>query len=61
MGIEVGQPKTPLRRHVKGIDALAKERLELGPEALITFVGPNGKVGDKVDITWNTDVTVAVQ
>jgi hypothetical protein len=43
----------------------------------ITFVGPNGwkysrhivdptvldkvKVGDKVDITWNTDVTVAVQ
>ena len=43
----------------------------------ITFVGPNGwkysrrvvdptvfdkvKVGDKVDITWNTDVTVSVQ
>jgi hypothetical protein len=43
----------------------------------ITFVGPNGwkysrrvvdpkvfdqvKVGDKVDITWNTDLTVAVQ
>ena len=43
----------------------------------ITFVGPNGwkysrhvvdpavfdkvKVGDKVDITWNTDVTVAMQ
>ncbi len=43
----------------------------------ITFVGPNGwkysrhvvdptvfdkvKVGDKVDITWNTDVTVTVQ
>jgi hypothetical protein len=43
----------------------------------MTFVGPNGwkysrhivdpavldkvKVGDKVDITWNTDVTVAVQ
>ena len=43
----------------------------------ITFTGPNGwkysrhivdpsvlnnlKVGDKVDITWNTDVTVAVQ
>ena len=43
----------------------------------ITFAGPNGwkysrhvvdptvfdkvKVGDKVDITWNTDVTVAVQ
>jgi hypothetical protein len=43
----------------------------------ITFVGPNGwkytrhivdptvldkvKVGDKIDITWNTDVTVAVQ
>jgi len=43
----------------------------------ITVVGPNGwkysrhvvdptvldkvKVGDKVDITWNTDVTVAVQ
>ena len=43
----------------------------------ITFVGPNGwkysrhvvdpevfdkvKVGDKVDINWNTDVTVAVQ
>ena len=43
----------------------------------ITFVGPNGwnysrrvvdptvfdkvKVGDKVDITWNTDVTVAVK
>ena len=41
----------------------------------ITFAGPNGqrtadvssirpcstvKVGDKVDITWNTDVTVAV-
>ncbi len=43
----------------------------------MTFSGPNGwkysrhivdptvfdkvKVGDKVDITWNTDVTVAVQ
>ena len=43
----------------------------------ITFVGPNDwkysrrvvdpkvfdmvKVGDKVDITWNTDVTVAVE
>jgi len=43
----------------------------------ITFVGPNGwkysrrvvdpkvfdqvKVGDKVDITWNTDLTVSVQ
>jgi hypothetical protein len=32
MGIEVGQPKAPLRRHVKGIDGLAKERLDLGPE-----------------------------
>ena len=43
----------------------------------ITFVGPNGwkysrrvvdptvldkvKVGDKVDITWNTDITVTVK
>ena len=43
----------------------------------ITFVGPNGwkysrrvvdptvldkvKVGDQVDITWNTDVTVSVE
>ena len=43
----------------------------------ITFVGPNGwkysrrvvdptvfdqvKVGDRVDITWNTDLTVAVE
>ena len=43
----------------------------------ITFVGPNGwkysrhvvdpavfdkvKVGDKVDITWNTDLTVSVE
>jgi hypothetical protein len=43
----------------------------------MTFVGPNGwkysrhvvdptvfdkvKVGDSVDITWNTDVTVSVQ
>lgn len=43
----------------------------------ITFVGPNGwtysrrvvdptvldrvKVGDQVDITWNTDVTISVQ
>jgi len=43
----------------------------------ITFVGPNGwkysrrvvdptvfdkvKVGDKVDISWNTDVTVSVE
>jgi hypothetical protein len=43
----------------------------------VTFTGPNGwkydrrdvdpavpdkiKPGDKVDITWNTDVTVAVQ
>jgi hypothetical protein len=34
MGIEVGQPKAPLRRHIKGIDGLAKERLDLGPEAV---------------------------
>ena len=53
------------------IDAIDKNA------SAITFVGPNGwkytrhivdptvldkvKVGDKVDITWNTDVTVAVQ
>ena len=53
------------------IDALDKNN------SSITFVGPNGwkysrrvvdpkvfdmvKVGDKVDITWNTDVTVSVQ
>jgi hypothetical protein len=53
------------------IDAIDKSA------SAITFTGPNGwkysrhivdptvldkvKVGDKVDITWNTDVTVAVQ
>ena len=53
------------------------DAIEQKSASSITFAGPNGwkysrhvvdptvfdkvKVGDKVDITWNTDVTVTVQ
>jgi hypothetical protein len=53
------------------VDAIDKRR------SSITFVGPNGwhysrrvtdptvldrlKVGDQIDVMWNTDVTVAVE
>ena len=53
------------------VDAIDKSR------SSITFVGPNGwhysrlvtdpnvldklKVGDQIDVMWNTDVTIAVE
>ena len=66
-----GGTATVQRTMTATVDAIDKNA------SSITFVGPNGwkysrhivdptvldkvKVGDKVDITWNTDVTVAVQ
>ena len=70
-GVRPGGTAAVQRTMTATIDAIDKNA------SSITFVGPNGwkysrhivdpevldkvKVGDKVDITWNTDVTVLVQ
>ena len=70
-GTRPGGTASMQRTMTATIDAIDKNA------SSITFTGPNGwkysrhivdpavldrvKVGDKVDITWNTDVTVAVQ
>ena len=70
-GTRPGGTASVQRTMTATIDAIDKSA------SSITFAGPNGwkysrhivdpavldkvKVGDKVDITWNTDVTVAVQ
>jgi hypothetical protein len=70
-GARPGGTTSVLRTMTATIDAIDKSA------SSITFVGPNGwkysrhivdpavldkvKVGDKVDITWSSDVTVAVQ
>jgi len=70
-GARPGGTASVQRTMTATIDAIDKNA------SAITFAGPNGwkysrhivdptvldrvKVGDKVDITWNTDVTVAVQ